>query len=121
MGTEEQHPPCADEIGQDSPLETCYFLGKMLEGNYPLARIERGKDAAAKFPALGSALPQSFVHLLSDCMGHVLTGWRHACRLSMISQRVLDLEKSKRIAAENEVAALQQKVKELSAASRAEE
>lgn len=44
----------ADEIGQDSPLEACFFLGKLREGAYPLATVDRkGRDTAARFPVLG--------------------------------------------------------------------
>ena len=45
----------AGDIGKDSPLETCYYLGKMLERNYPLSKVDRKKDVASKFPVLGYA------------------------------------------------------------------
>jgi len=42
----------ADNLGKDSPLETCYYLTKMLETAYPLAKVKKG-DRKAHFPAMG--------------------------------------------------------------------
>ena len=43
----------AEDLERESPLESCYFLGKMVEKNYPFSRAERGKDVMGKYPVLG--------------------------------------------------------------------
>jgi hypothetical protein len=42
-----------DNLGKESPLETCYYLGKMLEKSYPLAKPKKGADTGATYPVLG--------------------------------------------------------------------
>ena len=46
----------ADDIGQGSPLEMCYYLGKLQEDNYLLSKAPRKKgevDVMIKVPMLG--------------------------------------------------------------------
>lgn len=50
------HTTCADEIGQGSPLEMCYYLGKLQEDNYLLSKAPKKKgevDVMIKVPMLG--------------------------------------------------------------------
>ena len=48
----------ADELEQASPLEMCYFLGKLQEPHYSLSKPKgvKGKDATIKLPMLAYAL-----------------------------------------------------------------
>lgn len=77
-----------DCLPHHSPLESCYYLGKMLEANYPLSKPQKGKDTVSKFPVLA---------------------------LSMISQRLLNLEKVRAQIAETNVELLRQRIKDLEA------
>lgn len=46
----------ADNIGQGSPLEMCYYLGKLQEDNYLLSKPPKRKgevDVMIKVPMLG--------------------------------------------------------------------
>ena len=48
---------CADNIGQGSTLEMCYYLGKLQESNYLLSKAPRKKgdsDVMIRVPMLGS-------------------------------------------------------------------
>ena len=77
-----------DDLTMHSPLESCYLLGKMLELNYPLSKPEKGEDPSRKFPVIA---------------------------LSMISQRLLNLEKLRVCNAEAKVQELLRRVAELEA------
>lgn len=53
----------ADNIGQGSPLEMCYYLGKLQEENYLLSKPPKRKgevDVMIKVPMLGYAHPCRF-------------------------------------------------------------
>ena len=58
--------PAAEELEQGSPLEMCYFLGKLQEPNYMLSKPKgmKGKDATIKLPliAYSPPLPSSDTH-----------------------------------------------------------
>lgn len=61
----------ADNIGQGSPLEMCYYLGKLQEENYLLSKPPKRKgevDVMIKVPMLGYAHP-SMVYVW-----HILRG-----------------------------------------------
>lgn len=79
-----------DDLVQHSPLESCYYLGKMLEANYPLSKAKKGWDTSSRFPVLA---------------------------LSMLSQRLLNLEKAKAQKAEARVQELTKRIAQLEAAS----
>ena len=44
----------ADELEKGSPLEMCYFLGKLQEPHYQLSKPKgvKGKDATIKLPLI---------------------------------------------------------------------
>ena len=53
-------PPCmvvaAEGLAKDSPLEVCYYLGKLREDGHPLAKVQpkqTGQDRMMKVPLLG--------------------------------------------------------------------
>ena len=78
-----------DDLDPVSPLESCYYLGKMLEANYPLSKAQKGVDPSRKIPVMA---------------------------LSKISQRLLNLATDRATKAEAEVQLLRQQVSALEAA-----
>ena len=78
-----------DALGKSSPLESCYYLGKMLDTNYPLSKAQKGVDPSRKFPVMA---------------------------LSKISQRLLNLATDRATSAEAEVKLLRQQVSKFQAA-----
>ena len=46
----------AEGLAKDSPLEVCYYLGKLREDGHPLAKVQpkqTGQDRMMKVPLLG--------------------------------------------------------------------
>ena len=78
-----------DDLPKKSPLESCYYLGKMLETNYPLSKAQKGLDPNRKFPIMA---------------------------LSKISQRLMNLAEERALKTEAEVERLRQYIDDLEAA-----
>ena len=76
-----------DDLGKSSPLISCYYLGKMLEADYPLSRAQKGVDPSRKFPVMAlSKISQRLLNLATD------RATRAEAEVELLRQQVLDLE-----------------------------